>query len=179
MVRPHRPRPAAPRRPRRRLPPKRARMATWRCRQVLRLTRFTCSAAAGGRPAKGSWSPAIDANATGFDRPGHRCDRSVGRRRWRSDGQCPTTPAKVAALVEQSQYGPLPKVGDDGKRPAEAYAAQTRYAGKAAPGEPARIAILVEGIGLPNGVSMDVIKGLPASSAWLAGPMGAICRRGS
>ena len=86
--------------------------------------------------------------------------------------QCPTTPARVAALVEQSQYGPLPKVGADGKRPAEVYAAQTRYAGKAAPGEPARIAILVEGIGLPDGVTMDVIKGLPASVSVACGAYG-------
>jgi polysaccharide deacetylase 2 family uncharacterized protein YibQ len=81
-------------------------------------------------------------------------------------------PAKVAALVEQSQYGPLPRVGDDGKRPAEVYAAQTRYAGKAAPGEPVRIAILVEGIGLPDGVTMDVIKGLPAPVSVACGAYG-------
>jgi polysaccharide deacetylase 2 family uncharacterized protein YibQ len=84
----------------------------------------------------------------------------------------PDDPAKVAALVEQSQYGPLPRVGDDGRRPAEAYAAQTRYAGKAAPGEPVRIAILVEGIGLPDGVTMDVIKGLPASVSVACGAYG-------
>ena len=84
----------------------------------------------------------------------------------------PDDPARVAALVEQSQYGPLPKVGADGKRPSEAYAAETRYAGKAAPGEPARIAILVEGIGLPDGVTMDVIKGLPASVSVACGAYG-------
>jgi polysaccharide deacetylase 2 family uncharacterized protein YibQ len=84
----------------------------------------------------------------------------------------PDDPAKTAALVEQSQYGPLPKVGDDGRRPAEVYAAQTRYAGKAAPGEPARIAILVDGIGLPDGVSMDVIKGLPAPVSVACGAYG-------
>ena len=84
----------------------------------------------------------------------------------------PDDPAKVAALVEQSQYGPLPKVGPDGKRPAEVYAAQTRYAGKAEPGEPVRIAILVEGIGLPDGVTMDVIKGLPASVSVACGAYG-------
>jgi len=88
------------------------------------------------------------------------------------DSGMPDDPAKVAALVEQSQYGPLPKVGPDGKRPAEVYAAQTRYAGKAAPGEPVRIAILVEGIGLPDGVTMDVIKGLPASVSVACGAYG-------
>jgi polysaccharide deacetylase 2 family uncharacterized protein YibQ len=81
-------------------------------------------------------------------------------------------PARVAALVEESQYGPLPKVGADGKRPAEVYAAPTKFAGKAAPGEPARVAILVQGIGLPGGASMDVIKGLPASVSVACGAYG-------
>jgi hypothetical protein len=84
----------------------------------------------------------------------------------------PDDASRVAALVEQSQYGPLPKVGADGKRPSEVYAAQSRYAGKAAPGEPARVAILVEGIGLPDGVTMDVIKGLPASVSVACGAYG-------
>ncbi len=88
------------------------------------------------------------------------------------DSGMPDDPARVAALVEQSHYGPLPKVGPDGRRPAEVYAAQTRYAGKAAPGEPARIAILVEGVGLPDGVTMDVIKGLPASVSVACGAYG-------
>jgi len=84
----------------------------------------------------------------------------------------PEDATRVAALVEQSQYGPLPKVGADGKRPAEVYAAQSRYAGKAAPGEPARVAILVEGIGIPDGVTMDAIKGLPASFSVSCGAYG-------
>jgi hypothetical protein len=84
----------------------------------------------------------------------------------------PVDAAIVAALVEQSQYGPLPKIGADGKRPSEVYAAQSRYAGKIAPGEPARVAILVEGIGVPDGVTMDAIKGLPASFSVACGAYG-------
>jgi polysaccharide deacetylase 2 family uncharacterized protein YibQ len=84
----------------------------------------------------------------------------------------PDDPARLATLVEQSQYGPLPRVGADGMRPAEAYAAKTQYAGKAAAGEPVRVAILVEGIGLPDGVTMDVIKGLPASVSVACGAYG-------
>ncbi|HLC08679.1 MAG TPA: divergent polysaccharide deacetylase family protein [Methyloceanibacter sp.] len=87
-------------------------------------------------------------------------------------GAMPDDAARVAALVEQSQYGPLPKVGADGKRPSEVYAAQSRYAGKVAPGEPARVAILVEGIGVPDGVTMDAIKGLPASFSVACGAYG-------
>jgi polysaccharide deacetylase 2 family uncharacterized protein YibQ len=64
--------------------------------------------------------------------------------------------------VEDSQYGPLPKVALDGKRPAEVYARPSPHA-KAAMGGPARIAVLVNGLGLPDGPSSEVLEGLPAS----------------
>jgi uncharacterized protein len=68
----------------------------------------------------------------------------------------------VAELVEDSQYGPLPKIAKDGRRPAEVYARPSRYAAKAGAGEPPRVAVLVNGLGLPDGPSSDVLKGLPA-----------------
>ena len=39
----------------------------------------------------------------------------------------------VAELVEESQYGPLPKVAPDGRRPIDVYARPSKYAVKAAP----------------------------------------------
>lgn len=72
----------------------------------------------------------------------------------------PPTPAD--GLVEESQYGPLPKVAADGRRPAETYARPSPYAVKAAAGEPARIAVLVNGLGLPDSPGGDVLKDLPA-----------------
>jgi hypothetical protein len=59
-------------------------------------------------------------------------------------------PVPVAELVEESQYGPLPKVTSDGRRPIDVYARPSRYAVKGTAGEPARIAILVSGLGLPD-----------------------------
>lgn len=67
----------------------------------------------------------------------------------------------VAELVEDSQYGPLPKVAPDGRRPIEVYARPSRYAVKAA-GQPPRIAVLIDGMGLSDGVTAEAIKGLPA-----------------
>ena len=67
----------------------------------------------------------------------------------------------VAELVEESQYGPLPKVAADGRRSIDVYARPSRYA-VAKAGDPPRIAILVTGLGLPNGPAGDVLKGLPA-----------------
>ncbi|HVQ11591.1 MAG TPA: divergent polysaccharide deacetylase family protein [Methyloceanibacter sp.] len=68
----------------------------------------------------------------------------------------------VAELVEQSQYGPLPKVAPDGRRPIDVYARPSKYAVKAAPGEPPRIAVLINGMGLSDAATAEVIKGLPA-----------------
>ena len=69
----------------------------------------------------------------------------------------------VAELVEESQYGPLPKVASDGRRPIDVYARPSRYAAKAVRRrDPPRIAILVTGLGLPDSPPADVLKGLPA-----------------
>jgi len=74
-------------------------------------------------------------------------------------GSVPLSPVPVPALVEQSQYGPLPKIAIDGRRPAEVYARPSRYAQAA--GGPARVAVLVSGLGVPGGADGDIIKGLP------------------
>jgi uncharacterized protein len=69
----------------------------------------------------------------------------------------------LAELVEESQYGPLPKVATDGRRPIDMYARPSRYASAAAvAGAPPRVAILVTGLGLPGGPASDAIEGLPA-----------------
>jgi uncharacterized protein len=66
----------------------------------------------------------------------------------------------VAELVEESQYGPLPKVATDGRRPIEVYARPSSYAGNGTGGPP-RVAVLLVGLGLPDSPPASVIKGLP------------------
>jgi polysaccharide deacetylase 2 family uncharacterized protein YibQ len=68
----------------------------------------------------------------------------------------------VPELVEESQYGPLPKVAVDGRRPLEVYARPSRYAEKAASGEPPRVALLISGMGLSDADTAGAIKVLPA-----------------
>ncbi|HJZ45172.1 MAG TPA: divergent polysaccharide deacetylase family protein [Hyphomicrobiaceae bacterium] len=80
-------------------------------------------------------------------------------------------PVPVAELVEESQYGPLPKVATDGRRPVEVYARPSRYAAATAGGPP-RIAILVTGLGLPGSPPGDVLKGLPAPMSVAYGAYG-------
>jgi polysaccharide deacetylase 2 family uncharacterized protein YibQ len=68
-------------------------------------------------------------------------------------------PVPAPALVEKSKYGPLPKIAIDGRRPADVYARPSRYAQVA--GGPPRVAVLVNGLGVPGAPDGDVIKGLP------------------
>ncbi len=66
----------------------------------------------------------------------------------------------VDELVEESVYGPLPKVAIDGRRAIDVYARPSRYTAKA-PGQPPRVAVLVNGMGLSDGITAEAIKGLP------------------
>jgi polysaccharide deacetylase 2 family uncharacterized protein YibQ len=86
-------------------------------------------------------------------------------------GPGPLPPVPVAELVEDSQYGPLPKIASDGRRAIDVYARPSRYAAKN-PGDPARVAILVNGLGLPDSPSGDVLKGLPPSVSVAYGAYG-------
>lgn len=86
-------------------------------------------------------------------------------------GAGPLPPVPVAELVEESQYGPLPKIASDGRRPIDVYARPSKYAART-PGDPARVAILVSGLGLPDSPSGDVLKGLPPSVSVAYGAYG-------
>jgi uncharacterized protein len=77
----------------------------------------------------------------------------------------------VAALVEESQYGPLPKIASDGRRSIDVYSRPSNYA-KATPGAPPRVAVLITGLGLPNGPAADVLKGLPPAISVAYGAYG-------
>jgi polysaccharide deacetylase 2 family uncharacterized protein YibQ len=89
-----------------------------------------------------------------------------------------TLPAvPVAELVEESQYGPLPKVAADGRRSIDVYARPSRYA-VANAGDPPRIAILVTGLGLPDSPAGDVLKGLPAPISVAYGAYGRSLQEG-
>jgi polysaccharide deacetylase 2 family uncharacterized protein YibQ len=78
----------------------------------------------------------------------------------------------VAELFEESQYGPLPKIANDGRRPAEMYARPSRYAAAPAAGEPSRIAVLLTGLGTGEGASPSLLKGLPPTVSVAFGAYG-------
>ncbi|HET9273986.1 MAG TPA: divergent polysaccharide deacetylase family protein [Methyloceanibacter sp.] len=87
-------------------------------------------------------------------------------------GTIPLPPVPVAELVEESQYGPLPKVALDGRRSIEVYARPSRYALVGRAGGPPRVALLVTGLGLPDGPNSDVLDGLPAQVSVAYGAYG-------
>ncbi len=87
-------------------------------------------------------------------------------------GEGSLEPVPVPELVEDSQYGPLPKVAADGRRPIDVYARPSRYASNAPAGTPPRIAILVTGLGLPDSPPANVLKGLPPSVSVAYGAYG-------
>jgi len=71
----------------------------------------------------------------------------------------PLPEAPQPTVVEESPYGPLPKVAEDGSRPSDVYARPSDYA--AVEGGPPRVAVLLNGLGVPGAADGDIIKGLP------------------
>jgi hypothetical protein len=80
--------------------------------------------------------------------------------------------APVDDLLETSRYGPLPKVAEDGRRPSQIYARPSPHSGARQRGEPARIAILVNGLGLSELATDQAINMLPASVTLAYSPYG-------
>ncbi|RMF07039.1 MAG: divergent polysaccharide deacetylase family protein, partial [Alphaproteobacteria bacterium] len=78
----------------------------------------------------------------------------------------------VRALVENSRYGPLPKIAEDGRKPSVVYARPTRVAALPEQGEPARIAILITGLGLSEQITTEAITKLPPEISLAFSPYG-------
>ena len=74
-----------------------------------------------------------------------------------------TAAVSIDDLLEPSRYGPLPKIAADGRRPSEIYARPSSHSGARQTGEPARIAILVNGLGLSEIATDQAINMLPGS----------------
>src|SRR5262249_14130137 len=97
---------------------------------------------------------------------------SSGKRQEVVIGTAPDakTPVLDERLSEPSRHGPLPRVAQDGTRPADAYARPV----KAIPGKPnaPRIAIVVGGLGIGAGATNDAIAKLPGPVTLSFAPYG-------
>ena len=78
----------------------------------------------------------------------------------------------VAALVEDTRYGPLPRIAEDGRQPSDIYARPTPYKTLPQAGEPVRIAIMVNGLGLSELATNQAINMLPGSITLAFSPYG-------
>ena len=79
--------------------------------------------------------------------------------------------APMTQLLETSRHGPIPKIGPDGTRPAEAYARPVKLA-EGKPDGP-RIAIVVGGLGIGARGTSDALVKLPAPVTFAIAPYGA------
>jgi polysaccharide deacetylase 2 family uncharacterized protein YibQ len=64
-------------------------------------------------------------------------------------------------LLETSRHGPIPKIAQDGARPADIYARPAKAAGEGAAEGP-RVMLIVGGLGIGTGGTMEAIAKLPA-----------------
>jgi uncharacterized protein len=72
-------------------------------------------------------------------------------------------------LVERSEFGPLPRIGADGSRPAQVYARQAMLSAKGRP----RIALVIGGLGLNDQTTADAVARLPGEVSLAFAPYGA------
>ncbi|TVR10223.1 MAG: divergent polysaccharide deacetylase family protein [Salinarimonadaceae bacterium] len=80
-----------------------------------------------------------------------------------------TAPAPYPELLERSRFGLLPRIGTDGRRASSAYARPTP-AGAAS--HPARVAILITGLGVSLSATNDAIARLPPEATLAFAPYG-------
>jgi polysaccharide deacetylase 2 family uncharacterized protein YibQ len=72
-------------------------------------------------------------------------------------------------LLETSKHGAIPKIGPDGKRPADAYARVGKFQGR--PGSP-RVAIVVHGLGVSGTATQAALTKLPGAVTLAFAPYG-------
>lgn len=86
------------------------------------------------------------------------------------DMELPSVP--VEGLVEESRYGLLPRIAEDGRRPSKVYARPSVKPVRATSGQSARIAILLNGLGLSEAATEQAIQTLPGPVTLAFGPYG-------
>src|SRR5262249_44940723 len=104
---------------------------------------------------------------------GKRQDIVISATREREGARPPPTsqtPTLDERISEQGRHGPLPKVADDGARPADGFARPV----KAFPGKPnaPRIAIVVGGLGISAVGTNDALRKLPDAVTLAFAPYG-------
>ncbi len=85
----------------------------------------------------------------------------------------PGGPSAAPGLLEQTAFGPLPRIAPDGRRPREAYARRAPAAPEGAP----RIVLVVGGMGLSQTGTQKAIEALPEDITLAFAPYGSSLQR--
>src|SRR5687768_2117127 len=85
----------------------------------------------------------------------------------------PGDPSAAPGLLEQTAFGPLPRIAPDGRRPREAYARRAPAAPEGAP----RIVLVVGGMGLSQTGTQKAIEALPEDITLAFAPYGSSLQR--
>jgi polysaccharide deacetylase 2 family uncharacterized protein YibQ len=85
----------------------------------------------------------------------------------------PEDPSAAPGLLEQTAFGPLPRIAPDGRRPREAYARRAPSAPEDAP----RVALVVGGMGLSQTGTQKAIEALPEDITLAFAPYGSSLQR--
>ncbi|MGP8232780.1 MAG: divergent polysaccharide deacetylase family protein [Methylovirgula sp.] len=80
-------------------------------------------------------------------------------------------PAPDPRLVENSRYGLLPRIGDDGARPADVYARPVGTSSALKAGAP-RVVLVIGGLGLSRTITETAIESLPGGVTFAFAPYG-------
>lgn len=100
----------------------------------------------------------VDASAAPVSAVAEPAPAAVPPARSRDDGVLALSPAPDPRLAEASRFGSLPRVGEDGSRPADVYARPVvRVAGAGR----ARVVIVLTGLGLSERVTNEAVARLP------------------
>jgi uncharacterized protein len=82
-------------------------------------------------------------------------------------------PSGLPGLLEQSAFGPVPRISPDGRRPREAYARRAPEAGEGVP----RIVLVVGGLGISQTGTQKAIETLPEDVTLAFAPYGSSLQR--
>lgn len=81
-------------------------------------------------------------------------------------------PAPIAEINEQSKYGPLPHIADNGKRPQNVYAYPYHHKHKINDKPAKHIALLISGLGLSEPITQNALDKLPGAITFSFNPYG-------
>ncbi len=124
-------------------------------------------------------APAATGSVSGGDSPAGETGEAAVPAADEAEAQIaalPVAPPGIGAdpaLLEQSAFGPLPRVSPDGRRPREIYA---RRSPAADPGAP-RVVLVVGGLGLSQTGTQNAIEALPEDVTLAFAPYGGSLQR--